>query len=68
MGTRFGMVQTISAFASLAGPPTAGAILDTSNGNFAYAQIWGGTVFLLAAIVITGSRIASTGWVLLRKK
>ena len=68
MGTRFGMVQTISAFASLAGPPTAGAILDTSNGNFTYAQIWGGTVFLLAAIITSGSRIASTGWVLLKKK
>lgn len=68
MGTRFGMVQTISAFASLAGPPTAGAILDTSNGNFTYAQIWGGTVFFFAAVVVTGSRIASTGWVLLKKK
>ncbi|KAH7188607.1 major facilitator superfamily domain-containing protein [Fusarium flagelliforme] len=68
MGTRFGMVQTISAFASLAGPPTAGAILDTSNGNFTYAQIWGGTVFLLAAIITSGSRIASTGWVFLKKK
>ncbi|KAM0204336.1 hypothetical protein ACHAPA_007739 [Fusarium lateritium] len=68
MGTRFGMVQTISAFASLAGPPTAGAILDTSNGKFVYAQIWGGTVFLFGALMIVASRIASTGWVLMKKK
>jgi MCP family monocarboxylic acid transporter-like MFS transporter 3 len=68
MGTRFGMVQTISAFASLAGPPTAGAILDTSNGKFVYAQIWGGTVFLFGALIIVASRIASTGWVLMKKK
>jgi hypothetical protein len=68
MGTRFGMVQTISAFASLAGPPTAGAILDKSNGNFVYAQIWGGTVFLFGALMIASSRVASTGFVLMKKK
>lgn len=33
MGTRFGMIQTLSAISSLAGAPTAGAIIDKSGGS-----------------------------------
>ncbi|KPM36999.1 hypothetical protein AK830_g9562 [Neonectria ditissima] len=62
MGTRFGMIQTMSAFASLAGAPTAGAIIDRSNGRFIWAQVWGGTVMIAAATFIAASRIAATGW------
>lgn len=40
MGTRYGMVCTLSGFAALAGPPTAGAIIDKSGGNYLWAQIW----------------------------
>ena len=67
MGTRFGMIQTMSAFASLAGAPTAGAIIDRSNGQFVWAQVWGGTVVITASIFILASRIASTGWKLRAK-
>ncbi|KAM5342623.1 hypothetical protein ACJ41O_013589 [Fusarium nematophilum] len=67
MGTRFGMVQTLCAFASLAGAPTAGAIIDKSGGDFVWAQVWGGTVLLLGAAMVSASRIASTGWVLRAK-
>ncbi|KAJ4306261.1 hypothetical protein N0V88_001059 [Collariella sp. IMI 366227] len=49
MGTRFGMVCTIVAFASLAGPPTAGAIIDRSGGEYLWAQVWAGLVIVLAA-------------------
>lgn len=62
MGTRFGMVATICAFASLAGPPTAGAIIDQSGGDYLNAQIWGGSVILLSAMAVAASRVASTGW------
>ncbi|KAH6892150.1 major facilitator superfamily domain-containing protein [Thelonectria olida] len=68
MGTRFGMIQTLSAISSLAGAPSAGAIIDRSNGKFIWAQVWGGTIMLLAACFIAASRIASTGWVLRAKK
>lgn len=68
MGTRFGMIQTLSAISSLAGAPTAGAIIDKSGGKFVWAQVWGGTVMLLAACFVAASRIASTGWVLRAKK
>lgn len=62
MGTRFGMISSMCAFASLAGAPTAGAIIDRSGGSFLGAQIWGGTIFLLASSFIFASRIAATGW------
>ena len=38
MGIRFGMVETLCAFSVLAGPPTAGAIIDRSGGEFLMAQ------------------------------
>ncbi|KAH6630875.1 major facilitator superfamily domain-containing protein [Chaetomium sp. MPI-SDFR-AT-0129] len=62
MGTRFGMVCTLVAFASLAGPPTAGAIIDKSGGRYLYAQAWAGSVIVLAAMVFAACRWAVTGW------
>ncbi|KAM0284829.1 hypothetical protein ACHAQH_001750 [Verticillium albo-atrum] len=67
MGTRFGMVCTLLAFATLAGPPTAGAIIDQSGGRYLWAQIWGGTVMLLAALMIIAARCWMTGMKLLVK-
>ncbi|KAF7557878.1 hypothetical protein G7046_g5939 [Stylonectria norvegica] len=63
MGTRFGMIATLCGFATLAGPPTAGAIIDRSGGDFFYAQIWGGSVILTGALFILASRIAARGWI-----
>jgi MFS family permease len=62
MGTRFGMVCTIVAFASLAGPPTAGAIIDKSGGRYLWAQIWAGLVIVLASVTFAGTRCAVTGF------
>jgi MCP family monocarboxylic acid transporter-like MFS transporter 3 len=63
LGTRFGMVCTISGFASLAGPPTAGAIIDASGGGkYLWAQVWAGTVIVLAAVMFAATRVAVTGW------
>ena len=61
MGIRFGMVETLSSFATLAGPPTAGAIIDRSGGKYLWAQAWGGTIMLAAALTVVASRIAATG-------
>lgn len=63
MGTRMGMVLTLCAFASLAGPPIAGAIIDGSDGEYLGAQIWGGCLLLSSALVLAGARIAVGGWV-----
>lgn len=56
LGIRLGMVCGIVAFASLAGPPTAGAILDATGGSYRWAQIWGGSVELLAMLFIMAAR------------
>ncbi|KAK0639026.1 major facilitator superfamily domain-containing protein [Cercophora newfieldiana] len=62
MGTRFGMVCTMAAFATLAGPPTAGAIIDRSGGEYLWAQIWAGLVIVLGSLVLGCARGAATGW------
>jgi hypothetical protein len=62
MGTRFGMVSSLCAFASLAGPPTAGAIIGRSAGDYRWAQVWGGTVAIGAALGGLAARISLTGW------
>lgn len=61
MGTRFGMVSTLLGFATLAGPPTAGAIIGQSGGSYTWAQVWGGVTLLLAAMAAAGARVALTG-------
>ncbi len=61
MGTRFGMVSTITAFAVLAGPPTAGAIIEQSGGSYRWAQVWGGTMAVCGAMSILTCRLLVTG-------
>jgi MCP family monocarboxylic acid transporter-like MFS transporter 3 len=56
LGIRFGMVCSALAFASLAGPPTAGALIETDNGGFLKAQIWAGSVTICAALFICAAR------------
>lgn len=62
MGTRFGMCCSIVAFATLAGPPTAGAIIDQSGGDFLWAQIWAALVIVLGAVALAASRWSVVGF------
>jgi MCP family monocarboxylic acid transporter-like MFS transporter 3 len=55
-GVRFGMVCSVLAFASLAGPPTAGAFIQAQQGRFTWAQIWSGTVTIAGAFFIVAAR------------
>ena len=61
IGVRFGMACTITSFATLAGPPTASAIL-VSTGGYTWAQVWAGTVIVLAATCMTVGRCWAVGW------
>jgi MFS transporter, MCT family, solute carrier family 16 (monocarboxylic acid transporters), member 3 len=61
MGARFGMVISIAGLATLAGPPTAGAIIDRCDGRYLYAQIWGGLVIALAALTVAAARCWKSG-------
>lgn len=67
MGTRFGMVCTIVAFATLAGPPTAGAIIDRSGGAYLWAQVWAAMVIILGSITVAAARFSASGPKLLVK-
>lgn len=58
MGVRVGMVFTIISFASLTGPPIAGTLIDKRNGDFLYAQIFGGTVMVCGAAALFGAALA----------
>lgn len=58
MGVRVGMVFTIISFASLTGPPIAGALIDKRGGDFLYAQIFGGTVMVCGAVALVGAQLA----------
>jgi MFS family permease len=59
MGTRFGMVCSVLAFASLAGPPTAGALIQSDGGGFLRAQIWSGAVTVAGAGLIWAAMLCS---------
>ncbi|KAI1041459.1 hypothetical protein LB505_005607 [Fusarium chuoi] len=66
IGVRMGMAFTIASFASLAGPPAAGAIIDAEHG-FKGAQAFAGTSMLLGALFLIAAkkkRMArlGTGW------
>ncbi|OTA99643.1 hypothetical protein M426DRAFT_324958 [Hypoxylon sp. CI-4A] len=61
MGTRYGMCCTIIGFATVAGPPTAGAIIDFCNGSYLWAQVWAGLVTILGAVTIGVARCWISG-------
>ncbi|KAI1464492.1 MFS general substrate transporter [Daldinia caldariorum] len=61
MGTRFGMCCTILALATVAGPPTAGAIIDYCGGQYLWAQVWAGLVSVLGAATLSVARYKVSG-------
>ncbi|CAK7271207.1 hypothetical protein SEPCBS57363_004499 [Sporothrix epigloea] len=73
IGARFGMFCSVAALATLAGAPTASALISLTNkGNmvlastYRIAQIWGAATTLVSAGVLVVARIYATGWHLKR--
>ncbi|KAI1302891.1 major facilitator superfamily domain-containing protein [Xylaria venustula] len=60
-GTRLGMAFSVSAVASLTGPPIGGAIQTDSGGGFRAPQIWAATVTLLSFVLFTSLRLHMGG-------
>jgi MCP family monocarboxylic acid transporter-like MFS transporter 3 len=52
LGSWVGMVFAICGFATLAGPPTMGAIVDASGGVYTWAQIWAGIVIIIGSLAL----------------
>ncbi|KAI1423220.1 MFS general substrate transporter [Xylaria sp. FL1777] len=61
MGTRIGMEYVVFGLATLAGPPIAGKIIDSSGGRFTYAQLYAGLTVLLSSGFYIAARCAKTG-------
>ncbi|RPA84376.1 MFS general substrate transporter [Ascobolus immersus RN42] len=57
MGVRTGMCFTVVSLACLTGPPIAGALIEKAEGDFLYAQLFGGVSFMLGS----GTLLAA-GW------
>lgn len=55
MGARIGMVFSAISIACLTGPPIAGRLIDLRNGDFLYAQIFGGTVMVSGSVALFGA-------------
>ncbi|KAH8664009.1 major facilitator superfamily domain-containing protein [Xylariales sp. PMI_506] len=56
IGVRLGMVCFLNMFATLAGPPLAGAILDAAGGKYLGVQLWSGSVEVLAVLILLAGR------------
>ncbi|CAN8105192.1 unnamed protein product [Discula destructiva] len=66
-GTRMGMVFTIASFATLTGPPIAGALITRCGGHYYGAQAFAGAVMLVGAGFMVAARLVRTrrvggGW------
>ncbi|KAI0145699.1 MFS general substrate transporter [Hypoxylon sp. NC0597] len=61
MGTWIGMVFALCGFATLAGPPTMGAIIDASNGKYIWGQLWAGTTIVIGGCLILVTTRISAG-------
>lgn len=66
-GTRIGMVFSIVSIATLTGPPLAGALIGRDDGQYLYAQLFGGTSMILGSLLLVGARVSQTGFVLKRR-
>ncbi|KAI5867982.1 MFS general substrate transporter [Durotheca rogersii] len=52
MGTWMGMVFGLGGFATLAGPPAMGAIIDASGGSYLWGQVWAGTLIVTGGVTV----------------
>ncbi|CAK7226198.1 hypothetical protein SCUCBS95973_006118 [Sporothrix curviconia] len=73
IGARFGTICVVAALATLAGAPTASALISMANGGntamqstYHTAQIWGAATTLGSAGVLVVARVYTVGWRLRR--
>ncbi|GAB1197156.1 hypothetical protein APSETT444_006447 [Aspergillus pseudonomiae] len=62
IGTRVGMVLTLTSVAPLTGPSVAGAMIANAGGNYLPAQIWAGTSLLVGTAALIAARVLALGW------
>ena len=60
-GVRMGMVFSVAGFATLTGPPLAGALIQRGGGSYLYAQIFAATSMGLGCVTVITARWAKVG-------
>ena len=58
MGTRIGMVYTVSGLAVLTGGPVAAKLMEVTHGRYLAVQIWGGACWSLGAVLLVAANRA----------
>ncbi|KAH6867156.1 major facilitator superfamily domain-containing protein [Alternaria rosae] len=61
-GVRMGMAFTVVSISSFTGPPLAGAIIQSHNGNYTYANVWAGVSFFVGGCLLLATRVSLVGW------
>ncbi|KAK2757881.1 hypothetical protein FQN54_004287 [Arachnomyces sp. PD_36] len=61
-GVRMGMVMSIVGCSSLMGSPIAGALIDSKNGDYLYAQIFAGVVMFAGSMILVAARVIKAGY------
>lgn len=56
-GIRMGMVFSVCSFATLIGPPIAGAIITASRGRYIGAQVYAGSSLLVGMVMMAAARM-----------
>jgi MFS family permease len=59
-GTRVGTITTINSIPLLTGPYIAGKLIDLNDGDYLYAQIFGGLCIIIGALFLVGAQWADT--------
>lgn len=67
MGTRTGMCFSVVSVACLTGAPIAGALIQRHNGDYLYAQAFGGSALLGGSLTLLAARVSKSGWALRTK-
>lgn len=61
-GVRMGMAFTVVSVSSFTGPPLAGALIQSHNGSYTYANVWAGMSFIVGGCLLLATRVSLVGW------
>ena len=59
-GTRVGMIMTVNSIPLLTGPYIAGKLIAFRDGDYLYAQLFGGLCILIGSLFLVGAQWADS--------
>jgi hypothetical protein len=68
IGIRTGMCFSLVSVACLTGPPIAGALVQRREGDFLFAQVFGGSALVGGSLTLLAARLATKGGFDLEKR